>query len=430
MTIKTSTKRALIAILILTASFIVYKIEASVNSNGINSVSAKSPVYPSVEMDIINITPDQMRSDIITLDKVLMESSTDALRYEKEYRNFYQSRFDNLPGYITPNLLTLYDIVKKSPVPKSTHTSYYSPLDVVAKVNIGTGFSFSQLNDPVNIKKNKDLIKLLGLEPVKEGTKDFNLFSNTETQASEPETRIIEEGKTAYLKFPSFVLGSGYNKILSDFAKEIKDYKYLIVDVRGNLGGYADPWKIFLQYFIDGNHEIATYYGFRDSDISKRVYEELAGTDVVRRLSMFPDLKTEKVDKLPDSMTQTDDTELSKLKYFLKFTDKIDYQPQYPFKGKIFLLTNYKSFSSSDMFAQYMKKSKTATLVGSNTSGGGNITGDYYHAMPYSGFIFRVEVAYCFNEDGSSNSRWGTEPDIKAPTGLELDYVLNNLIKD
>lgn len=430
MTKKPGTKRALIAILILTASFILYSIETYITLDGNVSVGDKSPVYPSVEMDIRNITPEQIRSDLETLDEVLMESSTDAIRYEKEYSNYYQKRFDNLPGDIIPNLLTMHDIISKFPVGKATHTSYYSPLDVVAKANIGTGFSFSQLNDPLNIKKNKDLIEILGLEPVKAGSDNSILFSNSENKPAQPETKIIEEGKTAYLRFPSFVLGSGYDKILSDFAGEIKDYKYLIVDVRGNLGGYADPWKTFLKYFIGGNHEVTTYYGFRDSEISKRVFEELAGSDTIRRLSMFPDLKAEKAERLPEVMTETDSKDMSKLKYFLKFTDKIDYKPKYPFKGKIFLLTNYKSFSSSDMFAQYLKKSRTAVIVGSNTSGGGNITGDYYHAMPHSGFIYRVEVAYLFNEDGSSNSRWGTEPDVKAPVGLELDYVLKNLIKE
>lgn len=71
-----------------------------------------------------------------------------------------------------------------------------------------------------------------------------------------------------------------------------------------------------------------------------------------------------------------------------------------------------KVYSSAETFAMFCKDTGFATLVGTITGGNGGELDPLYLALPHSGFIFRFNVLYTLNSDGTCNAETGTKPDI------------------
>lgn len=82
------------------------------------------------------------------------------------------------------------------------------------------------------------------------------------------------------------------------------------------------------------------------------------------------------------------------------------------FKGKIELLVDENSYSATDTFAAFCKRSGFARVVGRPTGGDGVCCIPVYFSLPASGLILRLNMVYGLNEDGASNERFGTPPDL------------------
>lgn len=82
------------------------------------------------------------------------------------------------------------------------------------------------------------------------------------------------------------------------------------------------------------------------------------------------------------------------------------------FKGKIVLLVDENSYSATDTFAAFCKRSGFARVVGRPTGGDGICCIPVYFSLPASGLILRLNMVYGLNEDGASNERFGTPPDL------------------
>jgi len=91
-------------------------------------------------------------------------------------------------------------------------------------------------------------------------------------------------------------------------------------------------------------------------------------------------------------------------------------QNSYPFEGDIFILINGKTGSGADDFANAMKRTGIATLVGQNTFGSAAAyVGPVVVRLPESGMEFRLEADLLVNPDGTYNELIGTPPDIRLP---------------
>ena len=100
---------------------------------------------------------------------------------------------------------------------------------------------------------------------------------------------------------------------------------------------------------------------------------------------------------------------------FGKFSyDATTVSPKNPvgFKGKIFLLTDEYVYSSAESFAVFAKATKWATLVGTNTGGGGVEIDPVVCALPNSGLVFRFPGSMGINPDGTINEEKHTPPYI------------------
>jgi len=128
---------------------------------------------------------------------------------------------------------------------------------------------------------------------------------------------------------------------------------------------------------------------------------------------------------------------LNKKDWYFFETKKI-YKPNnyYRFSGKVYLLTDRNTFSSSDNFVRVFKYAKLGKVVGTSTSGGAAAVSEpWFFSLPNSGIIIRTETDMTFNRDGSINEIYGTPPDVNlgkstSATPYPSAFTREELLKD
>ena len=84
----------------------------------------------------------------------------------------------------------------------------------------------------------------------------------------------------------------------------------------------------------------------------------------------------------------------------------------YGFDGSIYLLVDVNVFSAAEGFANFMKYSNTATLIGNTTGGDGITLGVINSVMPNSGLVFTYTNTLGYDPAGKINEENPTTPDI------------------
>jgi len=102
---------------------------------------------------------------------------------------------------------------------------------------------------------------------------------------------------------------------------------------------------------------------------------------------------------------------------FYEITRRLEPSQRFPFKGDMYVLINGGCYSACDDYAQTVKRTGIATLVGQTTGGYGGI--GYcmtpFVRLPQSGMIFALDIHLPLNPDGSFTAFHGLEPDIELP---------------
>lgn len=233
-----------------------------------------------------------------------------------------------------------------------------------------------------------------------EGTEDYN-----EEDYSNVETKIIDEGKIAYINVKSFDMAyyTQDKETLFNFYKEIKDYDNVIFDISTNGGGgmsYFDD--LILSPNIDKPVSADTYGLAKAGELNDKFYGVSEWEDITN-MPDLPNLNKEDM-KSMDVMTK----------------DQINVEPLSDTKmlnGKIWMLVSENVFSSSEYAAMFAKATGFATLVGTRTGGDGIGSDPIPVVMPNSGLIVRYSPIYGVTYDGSGSQEFGTEPDIISPDG-------------
>jgi hypothetical protein len=223
------------------------------------------------------------------------------------------------------------------------------------------------------------------------------------------EYRILTaDQNVAYLKLrtfynePNFV---GYEGIFADIEKHKPEN--LVIDLRGNTGGEL-IW-------------------------AARIYSHLL--DIPRYFFRLPDeIKQQK--KLYDN---------PKIRNWVDNRPMSDYQMIQPysftFKGKIYVLIDGGTFSSSSLLAANLKNLKNVTLVGEETGGSKNIFTAGVHksvTLPHSQLLLKYGNIPAYFGDLSHIDGRGVMPNVPityqiedylAGKDLELDWVLKDIEK-
>ncbi len=243
-------------------------------------------------------------------------------------------------------------------------------------------------------------------------------------------TENIIKDKLAYIRISSLIGMEYINQdrdIVINYLNEIKDYPFLIIDIRGNGGGDSRYWAYFLlPNIIDKKYETKNYLLIKSGELNKKIFEQF---------NFNKDVKTF-LDKSSFSRHVKDI--LKDFDGYLAFDSIIEpSEDSIHYKGKIYLLVDNGVYSSAEMLASFCKETKLATLVGSRTAGDGIGFDPMQVALPNTAFVLRFSNNMGLTESGSINELDQTMPDIivqeseEDKTGyLENQKIIKAVMRD
>jgi hypothetical protein len=223
--------------------------------------------------------------------------------------------------------------------------------------------------------------------------------------------------------FTAFAEKDG-KKIRAFLERSQGKYEKLIIDVRNNSGGfpayfYHNLILPFLDQSVTYQHTVGLRRKFleeTDPSVLRQLRETLMLEYVIDRKEVIP----------PEGFD-------SKQWIFYEITRRLEPSKTYAFKGEMFVLINGGCFSACDDYANTVKRTGIATLVGQTTGGIGGIgyCMNPYVRLPQSGMIFFLDVHLPLNPDGSFTALHGLEPDIELPDADPPKSVTKeDLLKD
>jgi hypothetical protein len=243
----------------------------------------------------------------------------------------------------------------------------------------------------------------------------------------------LEPGFLAYIGIASFtnnlILDS---EVLFPFFETIQDYQHLIIDLRGNTGGWTSYFpNNIVSMLIDAPLSFYTYELFVASDHTAGFFEHpysMMGGDLY---GIFP--IEEFVQSRNMQYFAPEDMEL--LNYVMVWV--VEYTPaanNIPFQGEIWLLVDGDSMSASEMAASLSMYTGFATVVGEPTAGVTAVLYTYA-ALPNTGILFRIDLGYTVDQHGRSIEEFGVIPHILTFEGMDafetvVDIILTEQLLD
>ena len=245
---------------------------------------------------------------------------------------------------------------------------------------------------------------------------------------------IIQPDSVAYIQIRGMNSANftSDRQIISAFIETIGDFDHLIIDLRGNRGGYAgnflqnimaplidEPASLLYYIFFKGGEHNLMFDDFYYRDLQWQSAHGLRGfldadTPLLSVNDIFPSLIHANADDFAD------------LSY--GFKRELTVTPsanRRAFDGKIWILIDGRSISAAEISAALAKESGFATLVGTPTGG---MFGGYTAAfigLPNTGAIIRYDYGYVTDLHGRSIEELGVAPDIYNRSGMDaLETVL------
>lgn len=267
------------------------------------------------------------------------------------------------------------------------------------------------------------------------------------------ETWIDGQQNCAYLQIDSFLNEDPQDRqTILEFFKEAEEQQigHMILDIRDNGGGYNDYWmgnivspnireplenrnfglyqsspwneayidyytNFYFESYLDDSEEPSSEpetQGKAEAEgkAASEEDEEPAGDVVVRwekahraQLPELPALDSFATDSLPDLIQET--------------LRVLPTEEKPLFTGKFWILADGNSYSASEYFLSFCKRTGFATFIGQPSAGDGSCVVTIHNALPNSGLVIRYNVLYGLNPDGSCSEERPTDPDIEIPLG-------------
>jgi len=239
-------------------------------------------------------------------------------------------------------------------------------------------------------------------------------------------TEIIEEDRIAYVHINSFQNSAAFDsEVLFPFFEEVQDFEHLIIDLRGNGGG----WAIYFEYYIMAM--------LIDAPIEARFYEFFTSGAAARQEAEFSlplSIKLATADEIllardfinEQTLPYFNESDLDILTYVIPWYIEIEpRENNTPFAGDIWLLVDGGSGSGSELAAMKSIYSGFATVVGTPTA---RVTPamTILVPLPNTGILFRIDTGYLIDDLGRSLEEFGVTPDIIIePRSNALNVVLD-----
>lgn len=295
------------------------------------------------------------------------------------------------------------------------HTNFISKDEYPWYLNtyVQAGFGYAPW---INVFQHPNVLARYNQKPLAEqqqSTKESNNDMNSGEAESETgktsgnvKKVIIEPDQIAYLGMRSFEgsLMEMDGSEIRDFLIEVKDYKTLILDIRGNGGGNSSYWRAHIApLLINKPIEYNTYLLYTRGNYAETF---MHSRQITRGQQPITNIKDEELPNLPSEA-------LKMFKTYSKNTDVVIPKESVGFKGEIYLLVDSSVYSASEGFAAFAKGTGFATVVGGRTGGDGLGMDPLVVALPNSGYVFRFSFEMGLNSDGSCNEEVKTVPDVE-----------------
>jgi hypothetical protein len=231
----------------------------------------------------------------------------------------------------------------------------------------------------------------------------------------------------SFLPDPLSYVFKGYiqkerKRIAAFLARAQGRYKKLILDVRNNFGGDITYFREnLLEPFLDRP------VTWKNTAGVKRKYLADLKPAVLRFLQKHVSMMQVNVAEI-DPPPGFDGQQWA----FYETTRQVKPAHRYDFHGQLYVLINGGCYSATDNYADAVKRTGLALLVGRNTGGqGASYLMPPMVRLPGSGMIFRLEADVDLKLDGTVDEVAGTPPDIELPpTALPASFTKEDLLRD
>ena len=221
---------------------------------------------------------------------------------------------------------------------------------------------------------------------------------------------------TAVLKIKSFTYFNYYQNFHENFFKRIKSDKItnLVIDIRGNPGGFSDIGLDLLKYLI-----------------TKSMCIQMEKMQIpLNKVTFNANVLAASSDKIPVLYRYRDTSgNYDEIRF-----NKVFCAPFYNFKKNLYLLTDRATFSAAAMFAAALKSQRQVTIVGEETGGGeAGTDGGWFSIvkLPNTGLLLRLPRYHITNVAPHPNAVHGLAPDFTINTPLDADTdVVMKKVKD
>ncbi|CEI72761.1 S41 family peptidase [Romboutsia hominis] len=237
----------------------------------------------------------------------------------------------------------------------------------------------------------------------------------------------VIKDKVGYIYLPSMASKNGSTdkdlKMIGDYINTLGEYKALIIDIRGNLGGSDRYWQGIVSKLIKNDIKMNGYRTYRNN------------SKIVKRYTDVRNIKLEPIENLPMNVKKNAPEEtLKKFSDFENTSYTIKSNNDLKFKGNIYLLVDEKIYSSSESFSMFCKETKFATLIGQTTGGDGGGLDPVLFKLKNSGLIVRMASGMYLNKDGICDEEFKTTPDFeikdcKRTTNFKNDNCIKKVLQ-
>jgi hypothetical protein len=229
-------------------------------------------------------------------------------------------------------------------------------------------------------------------------------------------TSLYESDRIAYMYVGSFGGGMDvYADEVLTFYTEIEDYDHLIIDIRGNNGGFYSKWiDGLVEPLVQETIVYNQYLGYRNSQYATQTQAYML-TDIVP--------KTEFSYLPPEA--QTDNYTI----YRTIFT--FPPMSETNFAGNIVVLMDHYVYSAAEGFVSFCKESGFAKLYGTASGGDGLMIRPFNFVLPNSKLVINSASALGLDSTGHVNEEVRTQPDVSFESAFGAwDELINFTIAD